>query len=234
MRYTLLLGLALMGCTPKSSDDQNSDTDTEEEETGPLDGQGVITGDCGQLDAEELTASQSFFFSNTLEFQETFDETDLTEGGQEIVDDGNLGGSSIWSEVFAFEILYRCEGAILNKTEAEIEYVNADGKKTDLLVTIDNVPIGVSVTRAFGWPPEDPYTLEQATDLLTDKLGDIPISSANVSEQDSWDKQILHILAYTPDHADKVQQAWEALDPSITLDTVVVVTATEGEDAFMY
>ena len=102
------------------------------------------------------------------------------------------------------------------------------------MLSIESLNIGVSVTRAFGWPPEDPYTLEQATTLLEDKLTDIPISSQNVWEEDAWEKQILHIMAYTPDHAEKVEEAWTQLSPTLKGDTVVFVTATEGDDAFMY
>ncbi len=63
-------------------------------------------------------------------------------------------------------MLYRCELAVLLKTEAEIVYRDDGGKKTDLLVEMDAAKIGVSVTRAYGWPPEDPYTVEDATALL--------------------------------------------------------------------
>ena len=34
-------------------------------------------------------------------------------------DDGNAGGSSLLSEVFAYEVLHRCEGATLLKTETD-------------------------------------------------------------------------------------------------------------------
>ena len=183
---------------------------------------------------EDLQSGNPSFFSNVIDFTAAIDETQLTEGGAEVLADGNLGGSSIWSEVFAFEVLHRCERAELLKTEAEIIYDDSDGKKTDLLLSIESLKIGVSVTRAFGWPPEDPYTLEQATTLLNDKLTDISLSSDNVWEDDAWEKQILHIMAYTPEHAATVEDAWKDLEPSIKLNTVVFVTATEGEDDFMY
>ena len=131
-------------------------------------------------------------------------------------------------------MLHRCDYASLLKTEAEIAYQDSGGKKTDLLVSLDGVTTGVSVTRAFGWPPEDPYTLEQATELLEKKLGDIPLSTANVAQPDIWTKQILHILAYTADHAATIEQAWNTLQDTLKLDTIVVVTTTEGDDEIMY
>jgi len=233
MRHIFFLLFYLVGCAEVAPTDTSEDTDTDIP-FEPLDGQGLLSGACGVLTEDNLSSSQAALFSNTLDFGTAFDEDDLTLGGQEVLDDGNLGGSSIWSEVFAFEILYRCERAQLIKTEGEITYQDPSGKKTDLLVTIESMSIGVSVTRAFAWPPEDPYTTEQAESLLTDKLADIPLSSANVSDEDRWSKQILHILAYTPDHAKTVQEVWETMDASVKGDTIVIVSATEGDDAFMY
>ena len=63
---------------------------------------------------------------NTIDFGDNpYDTSDyalLTAGGQEIIDDGNAGGSSLYSEVFAYEVLSRCEGAMLLKTETEVIY----------------------------------------------------------------------------------------------------------------
>lgn len=233
MRHIYIFLLFSGACTGNSPAETGEETDTAPV-FEPLDGQGTLSGACGVLTKSELLASSPLLFTNTIDFGETFNEEDLTDGGQEVLDEGNLGGSSIWSEVFAFEILHRCERAQLVKTEGEITYQDPSGKKTDLLVTIDSTSVGVSVTRAFGWPPEDPYTFEQAATLLNDKLADIPLSSQNVSEADLWSKQILHILAYTPDHAETVQEVWNTMDASIKGDTVVIVSATEGDDAFMY
>ena len=236
MRHLFILLLLVSGCTRGTPIDSGNDTDTDTDSTvmDPLDGQGALSGDCGVLKEEFFSSPDALLFSNTIDFGAAFNEEQLTEGGQEVFDDGNLGGSSIWSEVFSFEILHRCERAALVKTEAEITYDDPSGKKTDLLVTIQSTPIGVSVTRAFAWPPEDPYTVEQATTLLTDKLSDIPLSSDNVSNADEWSKQILHILAYTPDHATTIEDVWNTLDASVKGDTIVIVSATEGDDAFMY
>ena len=232
----ILLGLLwLTACTGTPDTDTETDTDTDTDtNVDPLDGQGVLSGECGELGPEEFDSSDSFFFRNTLTFEEPLDEENLSEGGEKVLNDGNLGGSSIWSEVFSFEVLYRCELATLEKTEAEIDYNDPGGKKTDLLVEIDGYAVGVSVTRAYAWPPEEPYTLEQATALLEDKLADIPLSTANVSSEDMWTRQILHVLAYTPEHASRIQESYESLSSEIKGDTILFVTETEGDDAFMY
>ena len=74
----------------------------------------------------------------------------------------NAGGSSEISEAFALETLVRCEGGDLVATEAEIEYEPMESSKTDFLIDIGGVRIGVSVVRAFTFPLGSAYTLEQA------------------------------------------------------------------------
>jgi len=208
--------------------------DTGEPVEVPLDGFGQIGGDCGVLD-EELSSGSPSFHRNSIDFGKLeYDYHLLSEGGQEVYDDGNLGGSSIYSEIVAYELLYRCELAALIKTEGEIAYQDEGGKKTDLLVEIGGLNLGVSVTRAYGYPPEDPYTVEQASELLDDKLGDVLSSSANVAKKDAWVKQILHVVAYAEEHADAVEQAYGKLDAATQADTILVVTTTEGNDEFVY
>ena len=108
------------------------------------------------------------------------------------------------------------------------------GKITDMEVSMDGHKIGVSVTRAQTFPLGQTYTLDAATMLISRKLTDIQASSAHVSAQDKWDKQILSVLAYDAATADTVGQAWAGLDPSVQADTIVVVTQTDGDDAFIY
>ncbi len=218
-----------------NDDDDSSLVDDDDSAPLPLPGFGDIDGACGVIEPKQLDSTSPWHFDNELDFGDAAYDFDLlSEGGQEIWNDGNLGGDSIYSEIFAFEVLHRCELAVLLKTETEIAYDDDGGKKTDLLVEIDGDRVGVSVTRALGWPPEEPWTLEQADDLLRDKLADIPLSTANVSAEDAWDKQILHVLAYSPEHAALIEQAWEGLEPALRGDTIVLSTATEGQDGFLY
>lgn len=196
---------------------------------------GELSGACGVIDTEIEDPLPSRFDS-AIAFERPFTEADapaLTDGGREVLADGNAGGSSLLSEVFAFELLGRCEGAALLKTETEIVY-DQPGAITDLLVEIDGEKLGVSVTRAIGFPFDAPYTVEQATDLLEEKLADILVSSANVSDEDRWRKQILAVLAYAPGHAESLAAALAALDPAVRADTIVWILVTDGPDDFVY
>jgi hypothetical protein len=202
---------------------------------GPA-GFGELGGMCGVLDTE-LTATTPDLIRASLTFARRYndpaDRPLLTLGGQKLAMTPNAGGSSGLSEIFAYEQLARCELATLLHTETEITY-DTQGKITDLEVEVDAEKIGVSVTRAQTYPLGTPYTMSAATMLLQKKLGDIQLSSMNVSAQDQWRKQILAILAYDDQAADTMEQAWTTLDASYKADTVVLITTTYGDDTFIY
>jgi len=226
-----------------TGDDDTGDDDTGDDDSGdddddtevPLDGFGEISGDCGELDDDEWLVDDPFLFRNAIDFgSEELDETLLTAGAQEIIDEGNLGGSSIYSEAIAFEVLDRCELAALVATETEIVYLDDGGKKTDILVDIDGRSIGVSVTRAYHWPPSDPYTVEEAEELLDDKLSDVILSEANADPSNAWERSVLHVVAYDHQYADSVETAFTQLDPAVQDRTIIVLTVSDGEDEFLY
>lgn len=205
--------------------------------TLPLPGFGTITGSCGVIDAQLLSPDPSVIV-NAIDFgadpwDNPADLGLLTSGGQEMVADGNAGGSSLESEIFSLEVLIRCEGATLVKTETEVVY-DVPGSITDILVEIDGMKVGVSVTRAVGFPRDAAYTEGTASALLTRKLTDIQESTANVSAGDRWVKQILHVIAYADQHVAAMQAAYEALEPSVKADTILWVTRSDGDDEFIY
>ncbi len=199
-------------------------------------GFGELAGMCGVLDTE-VTDSAPSLVRATLTFARRFDDPAdrplLTPGGQTLIATPNAGGSSAFSEVFAYEQIARCEMASLLKTETQITY-DVTGKITDMLVTIDGEKIGVSVTRVQTYPLGTPYEPSAATALITKKLNDIKASSMNVSAADRWSKQVLALLAWDDAAADVMEQAWVGLDASVKADTIVVLTTTEGDDTFIY
>lgn len=200
-------------------------------------GFGDLSGMCGVLTATDLTSPSPEIVRDTFTFARAYmdpaDRPLLTEGGQRLAATPNAGGSSGLSEIFAYEELARCEGATLLHTETEVMY-DGTGKITDMEVEVDGHKIGVSVTRAQTFPLGQTYDLDTATMLISRKLTDIQASTAHVSAQDRWDKQILAVLAYDGAAADTVAQAWSMLDASVQADTIVVVTTTDGDDTFIY
>lgn len=201
----------------------------------PHDGYGVLSGVCGEIDLVDIDSPNPELLSNEIDFtaRPAFEVTALSAGGQEMYAAGNLGGSSLYSEIFAYEVLYRCDDAVFLKGEGEIVYA-IQGKKTDLLVEIDGKKVGVSVVRAMSFPEGAPYPVSQALSVLEGKLDDILQSSMNVAPQDAWEKQILGVIAQTPAHAQAIVDAYAMLDAETKADTIVVVTVTEGVDQFVY
>lgn len=201
---------------------------------------GTIEGACGVLGDELTDTSMPFYFDNAMHFDERWTPADsdrISEGARQILIEGTAGGSSGYSEAFAFEVLHRCEGADLVKSETQIDY-DVEGPKTDMLVRMNGLPIGVSVTRAVNIVGHcsrvNEFPVDRARSLLEDKLEGVAASSANVSEADRWVKQVLFVWADTTVHAESLRAAWETIDDEIRGDTVVFVTVSEGTDDFIY
>ena len=204
----------------------------------PLAGFGAITGMCGVLTPAELDGTSPRWFDGQLDFgtdryDDPAERDQLTAGGREIILDGNAGGSSLYSEVFVFEWLARCELATLLKTETEIVY-DIDGKKADLLVEIDGRKVGVSVVRFVKYPFDAEYLVADALPLVERKLEDLRLATTQVSAADRWTAQMVAAIAYSPEHAQVAMQAWSMLDAETRGATILVVVASEGDDAFIY
>lgn len=205
--------------------------------SGPA-GFGAITGDCGVLTLADLDGATPEWFAGHLDFgtnryDDPAERDQLTPGGRQILLDGNAGGSSMYSEVFAYEWLARCEQATLLKTETTIVY-DVVGKKADILVEIDGRKVGVSVTRAMTFPFGQPYTLAAATSLFQRKLEDLQLATMQVSAADRWTKQMVVAEAYDLQHAEVAMQAWSMLDARTRGSAIIVIAITDGDDRFIY
>ena len=76
--------------------------------------------------------------------------------------------------------------------------------------------------------------MDQASALLTAKLSDILESSANVTAEDAWTKQILVVMAYSNMHAESIKSAWGDIDGATKADTVLYLVVTDGSDSNVY
>lgn len=197
-------------------------------------GYGALTM-CPVIQSMDILSPDPNIVQDTLDFTgyPMFDVSLLSPGGQVMYAGGNLGGSSLYSEVFAYEVLFRCDGADFLKGEGDIVYA-IEGKKTDLLVGLDGQKVGVSVVRAESFPKGAAYPVSQAYTVLFGKLDDILHSTMNVDPVDAWPKQILAVMAQTPEHAAAIQEAYTMIDAATKSDTIVLITVTEGDDDFLY
>jgi hypothetical protein len=164
------------------------------------------------------------------------DRPQLTAGGQHMAATPNAGGSSGFSEIFAYEELARCEGAQFLKSETEIIYDPVTSKKTDLEIMLDGHKLGVSVTRAFRGPfGSGPLAMDAAVTLAQKKFSEIHDSTAGTANTaDKWDKQILAVLTDNVDDANTWLAATATLDAATIGDTILVLTTTDGDDGFIY
>ncbi len=186
---------------------------------------GGVTGACGAVTAE-LKQSGPSFLTTTLTFSAAakFDPKPLATGPKKRYEGDNAGGSSICSEVMSMQLLHECEGAVLYKTENEVQYTSDQGAITDYITTIAGEKVGVSVTRAYKGPVIDTYSAADAKNLLEKKLAGINASTAKISAGDKWVKQVLHVWTLRPDWVPTLKGAWQGLSPTLRADTVVLVS----------
>ena len=215
--------------------------DAPAQDAGMLDGStailGTLRGTCGTARAMLGSPSPSLL-RNTLTFMapEAYVRDALSPHGQRIYDTRNAGGSSTESEVMSMEVLHYCEGASLLRTETEVRYQPADDSGansiTDILVEIDGMRVGVSVTRVYR-PRPMVLADTDVRALLETKLAGINRSSMRVLPVDRWVKQVLHVFVVDDTVAAQVERAWAAISPALRADTIVVVTVTPG-GGFIY
>ena len=152
----------------------------------------------------------------------------LSTGAKRMFACPNAGGSSEKSEILSFELLQRCFGADLGKTEMEVKYFPEGGSITDYTCKMFSTSLGVSVTRAMKFRGD--FTVEDAERFLSKKLNGVLMSSKNTMEK--WSKQILHIWVTSFVESMLIAEAYNQLPKSLKSNTVVLVTATEYKEVF--
>lgn len=206
-------------------------------DVAPNEGFGAISGPCARLGSELESPNPSFYvtrFDFAMDgFNDPEERTLLTDDAERLLNTPNAGGSSQISEAFALETLVRCENAMLTHTEMEVQY-DTSGSITDFRVTIGDTPIGVSVVRAFTFPLGSDYTVERAQQVIGGKLDDILESTANVSSENSWAKQILAVLAPDDMPMESVRAAVNSFSEMRLSNTIVYVIITDGDDEAIY
>jgi len=146
----------------------------------------------------------------------------LVDGSIKLLATDNAGGSSVWSEVFSFEVLNALFKAKLNKTEMEIEYFPMGGKITDFSIILCGKTFGVSVTRAMVFKNE--FDEEKAAYLLNKKLKGIIDSTKFVTKNCEWKKQILHIWAQNEKMAIIVKKMFNSCDSSLKQNSLLIIS----------
>lgn len=104
----------------------------------------------------------------------------------------NAGGKSNVSEMYSIDLFLKKYGAKDFIFEKEVEYW-VDYKMVDFICTIKGERVGISVTRAMGYPKCIDFDKKKAKELLNKKINGLIIARDSVIESQNFSKCILHI-----------------------------------------
>lgn len=188
----------------------------------------VKHGNLFNLRRKVCTETHSGVVFTELKQLKPVSQMSLSKGAKRMSTCPNAGGSSEKSEILSFELLRRCFGADLQKTEMEVQYFPEGGSITDYTCMMFSTKVGVSVTRAMKYQGD--FTVEDAQRLLNKKLSGVLRSSKNTMEK--WSKQILHVWATSVAVSVLIAEAYNLIPKDLKSNTVVLVTVTENNEVF--
>eukprot|EP01113_Clastostelium_recurvatum_P022844 TRINITY_DN2736_c0_g1_i4.p1 TRINITY_DN2736_c0_g1~~TRINITY_DN2736_c0_g1_i4.p1 ORF type:complete len:720 (-),score=112.44 TRINITY_DN2736_c0_g1_i4:39-2198(-) len=177
--------------------------------------------------SRSMTSSSAVDYDPTNNYIQPPPYLYLSRDSRRIRDTPNAGGNSIWSEAMSIELLHMNYGAVLKRTEMEIEY-HPYSKITDYEVDIMGHTVAVSVTRAIDFTDlkkkhKAPFSAEDAKTLLRKKLQGVLMSSAGVVQ--AWERQILHVWTTSTRVTDLIVHEFiHEIDPALRANTLVIVS----------
>jgi len=178
-----------------------------------------------------LYSHKPLFQCNYVKCFVPFNQIQFSKGALSVLNTINAGGSSELSETLSFEMLRREFGCQLLKTEMAINYNYQRSKRTDYSISLYSRCIGVSVTRAMKYNGQQLFSSADAQVLLRKKLHGVNISTENVTEEDKWDKQILHVFtthAYIIDILHDAFRQIQREEEQLVANTIVIVSLVKG------
>ncbi|ELT98438.1 hypothetical protein CAPTEDRAFT_177615 [Capitella teleta] len=192
----------------------------------------ILVGDNFSVRYHETSRLQRLILDNAshgivlTEFNpfRTLDQMSLSDSAQRLMDTPNAGGSSIVSEVLSYEVLLRCFGAQLLKTEMEVCYWPTGGSITDYTCRMFNTDLGISVTRAMKY--HGLYTSFDAERLLMKKLKGV--NQSNKTSLEHWAKQVLHIWATSKHVASVLIRTYNRIPKKLKANTVLLITVARN------
>ena len=201
-----------------------------------------IDNDCdGEIDEscifanynfENIEFDENYFLDGIYDILLPFKKSYLSFDAQQVNNDDNSGGSSIYADAISMEILNKL-GFSLFSTESEIEYT-ASGAQFKMIVTKDGNYFGVSTARAMGFPDIEYYSITLANNLIDKKLAEIAQAENNLSLTNTIYSSILIVLACNTEISNMLETSWIFKDETIKENSKLIVVATAGDDTFIY
>jgi hypothetical protein len=121
----------------------------------------------------------------------------MGDEAQKILREPNAGGASVVSEALSAEYMARRFGARDIVTEMAIQYWFPNWKKIDYIATFFGGRVGISVTRAMGYPYATDFAMEDAIRLCEKKLNGLVIAKSGISPGCRYERSILHCFCQT-------------------------------------
>ncbi|SNW62982.1 Putative deoxynucleoside monophosphate kinase, partial [Orpheovirus IHUMI-LCC2] len=141
----------------------------------------------------------------------------------------NAGGKSKYSEAWSIEYLHRQLGLSDVLCELEVQYW-VKYKMVDYVGNIGNCRIGVSVTRALGYPDRNIMTYEEAYDLVEKKLNGLIIARRSACYVNNFYTCILHVFCYNKHISNMVRKAFgKVKERMVETDNVLLLTTVNNE-----
>lgn len=147
----------------------------------------------------------------------------------------NAGGKSALSEALSMQYFRERFRARKYIPEMEIKYW-IDYKMCDFICNIKGNRVGVSVSRAMGFPTPSDFTHEIAYRLLQKKMHGLVIASRGVCEKQEFHTSVLHIFCQDQRIADIVYQMYPRILAEDDTDTIrdVIMILTVCEQDYVY
>jgi hypothetical protein len=177
---------------------------------------------------------QSEFYWNEIVSNTKWENFQLSNVAKKVLSSPNAGGNSIVSETMSAEILHRLYGANDIRTEMEVEYIFDNWKIADYCIRISGKNVGVSVTRAMGFPYESSFDLQQADKLLRKKINGLVLARNGISERDSFYTAILHVFCQSNRIKNVLYRAFKTLEPDLRDNIILIATVAENADYLFF
>lgn len=148
----------------------------------------------------------------------------------------NAGGKSEISEMFSMNHYILNFGATNILMEMEIEYW-IRYKMVDYICSIGDINIGVSVTRAMGYPYPENFDYDKAIKLIYKKINGLIISRRAVTEKFSFQHAVLHVWCQTNYISKLITKAFYDLELQKTFidgEGIVILHTTVCDSDYIY
>lgn len=146
----------------------------------------------------------------------------------------NAGGSSELSEAYSIHYFNKMSNNIKNfilEMEARYDFYNSS--ICDFLINFGTHRVGVSVTRAYDYHSN----IDNAHGLLRKKLFGLIVARSGISENDGFDKCILHVWCKNIEIAFMIRRAYDEIIKTVESDDGirdVVIILTVCDDNKIY